>query len=105
MKISTLAASFGILATSVVANNVFASDLNMDVITYGNSARVTVTDNGQNVQNMPVTVTNGSTAYVVKTSANGSILVSNQDDVNQTYTFAVADNSGSKIETTRLLGH
>lgn len=104
MKNSIVKASFGILATSLIATSAFAGDLKMNIIEYGSTAQVRVTAHGQAIKNVPVTVSNGAVQYTAHTNDNGSFVVSNTDDVNKTYTFVALDNDGSQVQATRLLG-
>lgn len=96
--LKTLAA----LSTLALAYQVSAAPLNMSISTVGDSAYITVTENGQAAAGVPVTVDN-VTARTVKTSADGSVIVQNFNENAATYTFSVTQDDGSVLSTKRLL--
>ncbi len=78
------------------------SDVNVNVVTWGNTAKVSVTENGQPAVNYPVTV-KGVYTDQNATSSDGELQVFNPDSSPVTVKFIVPDGQGQQIVVKRFL--
>lgn len=103
MKNVKIATSMAALLTLVSAS-AFAASENYDVQIFNldDSALVKVTDNGQPVDGAKVTMT-GLTSQTFKTSAGGTVTLTNTSSSPRSFTISVKQPDGSITSTKRYL--
>ncbi|MDC0612744.1 hypothetical protein OAP63_18600 [Vibrio sp.] len=95
-------ATVAAVSAFALAAQINAAPLDVNVFTQSNQAQIKVTENGAPAANVPVTV-NGLNTQLLKTSDQGSIVVTNFDDNARTYTFSVQQPDGTVTEAKRFL--
>ncbi|RQW65063.1 hypothetical protein [Vibrio viridaestus] len=95
-----------LLVGTMVSANVFAgqtSSYDVKVFNLDNEAVVKVMDNGQPVNNVPVTVKGATVSQQYTTSESGTVFVRNNSDAAQSLKISVQEPNGNEYTTERFV--